>query len=382
MKPNTFASVPGIRSMPGNPPDSRDRLGADVVAARRRRPATWRQQVGDQAGRDGVQHDRRDDLADAAGDLEQPRRCRPSTRPTSIATTMMTSDVQRPAAGATAPPTTAAMQRGQPVLAVDADVEQVHLEADGDRERGRGSRWCAWLSDERPCTLRLGAVVRTSPGRRQTGLSPVVSSTSDGDDAARTTSASERRGDAPAAIRRSRVGLTPPRSSPAPVIAEPSSSGVTVARVDVGHQPAAQDHLERVGQPDQLVQVGARSAARPGRPRGPSRMWSQIAAWAPTSTPRVGCEAISTFGLAAHLAADDQLLLVAAGQRRRRATSMPGVRTSYSSTIRSVSRAGAARGRSSGPVDVGRAAVWWPSIRFSHSGASSSRPCRCRSSGM
>ena len=27
--------------------------------------------------------------------------------------------------------------RGQPVLAVDADVEQVHLEADGDRDRGQ-----------------------------------------------------------------------------------------------------------------------------------------------------------------------------------------------------------------------------------------------------
>ena len=84
--------------------------------------------------------------------------------------------------------------------------------------------------------------------------------------------------------------------------------------------------------------------------------------------------------VAAHLAADDQLLLVAAGQRdggdvdagradvvlRRRCAGCPP---------------GRPRGRSAGPRRWAPA-VWWPSIRFSHSGASSSRPCRCRSSGM
>ena len=62
-----------------------------------------------------------------------------------------------------------------------------------------------------------------------------------------------------------------------------------------------------------------RSAARRARRPGPSRIMSQIAAWAPTSMPRVGCEAISTFGSARHLAPDDQLLLVAARQRERAA---------------------------------------------------------------
>ena len=46
-------------------------------------------------------------------------------------------------------------------------------------------------------------------------------------------------------------------------------------------------------------------------------MCSQIAAWAPTSTPRVGCDAISQDRIVAHLAPDDQLLLIAAGQRAR-----------------------------------------------------------------
>ena len=46
--------------------------------------------------------------------------------------------------------------------------------------------------------------------------------------------------------------------------------------------------------------------------------------------------------VAAHLAADDQLLLVAAGQRAG-VVSMPGVRTSYCSTMRSVSLRAPAR---------------------------------------
>ena len=41
-----------------------------------------------------------------------------------------------------------------------------------------------------------------------------------------------------------------------PVIAEPSSCGVTVLRVERADQPAAQQHLDRVGQADQLVEVG------------------------------------------------------------------------------------------------------------------------------
>ena len=59
---------------------------------------------------------------------------------------------------------------------------------------------------------------------------------------------------------------------------------------------------------------------------------------------------------------------------------MPGVRTSYASTIRWLSLRAPARSIQT-PFTLGFS-VWWPRIRFSHSGASSSMPCRCRSSGM
>ena len=58
--------------------------------------------------------------------------------------------------------------------------------------------------------------------------------------------------------------------------------------------------------------------------RRASRMWSQIAAWAPTSTPRVGCEATEQHRVAAHLAPHDELLLVAPGQRPRRGVDRGG----------------------------------------------------------
>ena len=65
----------------------------------------------------------------------------------------------------------------------------------------------------------------------------------------------------------------------------------------------------------------------------------------------------------------------------RAVVSMPGVRTSYCSTMRSASLAGTAAVDPAAPArDGGR--VWWPRMRFSHSGASSSSPWRCRSSGM
>ena len=52
----------------------------------------------------------------------------------------------------------------------------------------------------------------------------------------------------------------------------------------------------RVGQADQLVEVGGDQQHRQPVRAGPRLMWSQIAAWAPTSTPRVGCAAISRIG--------------------------------------------------------------------------------------
>ena len=59
---------------------------------------------------------------------------------------------------------------------------------------------------------------------------------------------------------------------------------------------------------------------------------------------------------------------------------MDGVRTSYSLTMRSVS-ALAPAALISWPWTLG-SSVWWPSMRFSHSGASSSSAWRWRSSGM
>ena len=61
----------------------------------------------------------------------------------------------------------------------------------------------------------------------------------------------------------------PAPDPPAPVMAEPSSSGVTVRGSAVRDQPPAQDHLDGVGQPDQLVQVGRDQQHGQARPRGP-----------------------------------------------------------------------------------------------------------------
>ncbi|CAM5669941.1 hypothetical protein SGLAM104S_02438 [Streptomyces glaucescens] len=66
--------------------------------------------------------------------------------------------------------------------------------------------------------------------------------------------------------------------------------------------------------------------------------------------------------------------------REAAVTSMPGVRTSYSVTIRRVS-AWAAFGSSQTPLALG-VSVTWPRMRFSQRGASRSRPWRWRSSGM
>ena len=59
---------------------------------------------------------------------------------------------------------------------------------------------------------------------------------------------------------------------------------------------------------------------------------------------------------------------------------MPGVRTSYCSTMRSESARAPSR-LIQCPLTLG-SRVWWPRMRFSHSGESSSRPWRWRSSGM
>ena len=65
--------------------------------------------------------------------------------------------------------------------------------------------------------------------------------------------------------------------------------------------------------------ISSSRSAEMSRTASPLRLarlsWSQIAAWAPTSTPRVGVGGHHHLGLAPHLPADDELLLVAARQR-------------------------------------------------------------------
>ena len=62
-------------------------------------------------------------------------------------------------------------------------------------------------------------------------------------------------------------------------------------------------------------------------------MWSQIAAWAPTSTPRVGWEAISSTG-SPLISRPTISFCWLPPESARACVSMPGVRTSYSSTMR------------------------------------------------
>ncbi len=105
--------------------------------------------------------------------------------------------------------------------------------------------------------------------------------------------------------------------------------------------------------------------------RRASRMWSQIAAWAPTSTPRVGWLAIRTLGSPLISRPTMSFCWLPPDSEAAR-TSMPGVRTSYASTMRSVSLRAPARSIH-GPLTFG-SSVWWPRIRFSQSGAVEQQP--------
>ena len=125
-------------------------------------------------------------------------------------------------------------------------------------------------------------------------------------------------------------------ASPAPVIAEPSCCGVTVCGSNVADQPAAQDHLDACRRGRSARRGRRRSAARRGPRRRASRMSSQIAAWAPTSTPRVGCEATSRTG-SPLISRPTMNFCWLPPDSARAVVSMPGVRTSYCSTIRSAS---------------------------------------------
>ena len=152
------------------------------------------------------------------------------------------------------------------------------------------------------------------------------------------------------------------------------------ARVDVGDEPAAQDHLSvsdrpisssrsaeisstarppRAGVadvlPDRRLGADVHAARRVGRDAAP---WARGSSRARRSAS-AGCRRTAT----------------------RRATSMPGGADVVLRDDPLGVCAVAPPGRSSGPLTLGFW-VWWPSMRFSHSGASSSRPWRWRSSGM
>ena len=164
-------------------------------------------------------------------------------------------------------------------------------------------------------------------------------------------------------------------------MAAPSSSGVTVAGSAVATSrprriTAIESESPISSSRSALISSTASPAARAFRSS------SQMPAWAPTSTPRVGCDAMSSTG-SPDSSRPTTSFCWFPPESAAAGTSTPGVRTSNSATMRSVSRRAAAR--SSRPSRPGRATggrVWWPRIRFAHSGFEPRRPYRVRSSGM
>ena len=133
----------------------------------------------------------------------------------------------------------------------------------------------------------------------------------------------------------------PPRSC-APVMWPPSSSGRHLPRVEGGHQPAAQHHVQGVRQTDQLVEVGRDQ--QDAHPLGPGVL-EQL----PDGRLRADVDPAGRVG-------GDQQPRVRRSSRGRRSASAgcrrtaprpsvsgPGARTSYSRMIRSVSARAALR---------------------------------------
>ncbi len=202
-------------------------------------------------------------------------------------------------------------ERGQPVLAVDADVEQVHLEPDGHGQAGQdtggwpGSRWrsASWP----------GCRSRTWPVRLDRALPD------------------EGQGDRGHGEREQQGGHRGERLSSDPAQLHADAPPGSPRRSCTSRAPAGSRSGDRPWPRDgrrrsRTACRTGRSAPR-GRPRsagrrgprgGPRGSSSHTAAWAPTSMPRVGWPAMSTCGSADHLPADDQLLLVARRTARRR----------------------------------------------------------------
>ena len=116
-------------------------------------------------------------------------------------------------------------------------------------------------------------------------------------------------------------------------MAEPSSCGVTVAG---SNAPTISPRKITWIESDKPIS-SSRSAeiSSTARPSCRARlMCSQMAACAPTSTPRVGWERHQQLGRTAHLAPMPTAFRWLPPDRARARTSMLGVRTSYSSTMR------------------------------------------------
>ncbi len=151
-------------------------------------------------------------------------------------------------------------QCGQAVLAVGADVEQVHLEPDRHRHTGDVERHRRLMMIT---TDSVESIVFHISVKASTGLLPETSRAIDEMTIA-TTAASERGSAEPATGVRS-IRLPPVRRT-GHVRAE--FGGGDGRRVEFGDDPTAQHHQQPVGQADQFVEVGRDQQHRRARARG------------------------------------------------------------------------------------------------------------------
>ena len=303
-------------------PTSADRLrlGDELPLAAVAEVASVEQER-DDAGGDVVEHDRRDHLVDAAGHLEHAGdrgvgRADDDRDEHDERDVDRRRQVDRGAGGG-------GEQRGEPVLAVDADVEQVHLEPDGDGDAGDVVRHGAVDDAARP--------TRSSRSSRHIALNAVDRVVAGRSAGRSTTRRSRRRRRAPAASR-------------APIDAHGSSASLT---------PAPRRGVRSAGHVRAELAPGSRSPDRARRRRAPRSITSsrserpisssrsaETSSTAETRRPgvaehvpdrRLGADvdaAGRVGGDAApsgrrHLPPDDQLLLVAARERERRRRRCP-----------------------------------------------------------
>ena len=347
-------------------------------------PLDWPQlvqQVGTQADRDRVQHDRRDHLADPAGDLEHPGDAGPG-RADQHRHQHLGDQVERAAAGQLAADV-GRRERGQAVLALDADVEQVHPEADRDRDRGQvvhhrlvdhvdergrplgllehggedvrpgcarpGSGSPRWRA-ARTCTAPTGAARPEQHRAQRVALAQPVEQAG-------------RRPRSRAAVRscRTRRGAGA-RSSP-----QPSSSAVTVAGSAAPTNRPRKITRIAVRHADQLLQV--RRDQQDGQPRRPGAA-GRAPRWRPARRrPRRGWAGRRSAAPGRRTAPGRRS--ASAGCRRTApapARRCPASGRRTRTTIRSVSRAGA------GPVDQRAAGCWAPSRSARAPGSPTARP--------